>query len=282
MKRLYTLYSSKSDSKNLEDRIHSIEQACQTRNIQCISIDQELFDFSVKPELSQDDAVFNISRGARVLESFFLNEKVKSIYRHFPREGNDRNTTQLNMVLQNSKILLPKTIFYVSNKRSLRERYVSELNGFPLIVKVTGGSGGLGTMIVNSFEEYWSLTDYLLSINESFVLKEFISSDSVERYNIVGNQVFKVYSRQLPSTDFRSDGYARTVAIYDCPSELTEELQAICKASNLWVAGIDMIKSNKDGNNYLLEVNCPANFAYIEKVTGEKIYDAIANLLLTF
>ena len=43
-----------------------------------------------------------------------------------------------------------------------------------------------------------------------------------------------------------------------------------------------MIKSNKDCNNYLLEVNCPANFAYIEKVTGEKIYDAIANLLLTF
>ena len=40
-----------------------------------------------------------------------------------------------------------------------------------------------------------------------------------------------------------------------------------------------MIRSDIDGKNYLLEVNFPANFIHVEKITGDAIHDEIVKFL---
>jgi ribosomal protein S6--L-glutamate ligase len=161
----------------------------------------------------------------------------------------------------------------------LRTEYIKALNGFPIILKISGGSGGIGTMLVYDFNEYISMTDDLIERGISFELKEYIKSSSVERYNVVGDKVFSVFSRNLSEGEFKSDSFNGDYQYYEPDHETYKQIIDIRRKSNLYIAGIDMIRSRNDGKNYLLEVNFPANFIHVEKIAGDAIHDEIVKFL---
>jgi len=69
--------------------------------------------------------------------------------------------------------------------------------------------------------------------------------------------------------DFRSNVYDKKSHTTEMPKEIKEVAIKATHAANLNYAGVDLIISSKDNKPYILEVNCPQNFAIHEQVTGE-------------
>ena len=276
----YCLYNSQTtDSLDVQARLDSLEKACIKHRIKFCLVDEATANFSNLPIPSSEDAIYNCARGSSLLEMIMINKDVRTFYRSYNLLCQKDDTSQLCIELEKHGIPMPKTIYKGSNNRALLEQYVDYLNGFPIILKTYGGTGGLGVIMVSNFANLFSLTDYFLSEKKDFQLKEFIPSDSCERVTVLGDKVLHAIRRPIKGNDFRSNGYAN-----ECHAiQLSEEIQTIAvratHAVNLNYAGVDLIISSKNNKPYILEVNCPQNFAHHELITGEGYADKMIEWL---
>lgn len=262
MNNFYCLYNSKTDSHSLDKRLEFIEKACQNHSVTFIPMDQAKVDFSNLPIPRANDGLYNCARGSRLLECTMINPMVRTLYREFPGTSVYRDTNQLNIVLEKFGIPTPKTIHCGTNDKKLLEKYVNHLEGFPIILKTFGGSGGVGTMQIDSFQGLFSIADYLVKTGTDFLLKQFIKSKSIDRYTAINEQVFAGICRLLQDDkDFRTDGInGDVVENNNPPIDIKNLVNKSVKLSNLYMAGVDLISEKKTGKNYILEVNLPANF----------------------
>ncbi|WP_422355227.1 ATP-grasp domain-containing protein [Roseivirga pacifica] len=273
MKHLHCLYNSKSDSLHLDERLHEIEDVCRVAGIECTFYDQASVDFSSLPRLTNQDALYNCARGSRLLECAMINEEVLTLYRSFPGTSVYRDPNQLNIILEKRGISTPKTIHCGSNNPALLHKY-SDLLGFPMVLKTFGGSGGVGTMIVDSYQSLKSLSDYLAAQNTEFLLKEFIPSDGVFRVTAINGEVVTYFKKTLePKTDFRTDAMHGEIALHqNMREDITQlSIDAIYHA-NLYMAGVDVIVDARTNKPYVLEVNLPANFYKEAQYSGRSVY----------
>ncbi len=266
----YCLYNSKNtESLERNARLLSLERACKLYNIEFALIDESNADFSNLPIPTKEDGLYNCARGSRLIESHMINRHVKTFYREFPGNSVYANTNQIGIQLAKHNVPLPKTIYKGINDKNLLKKYIDYLGGFPIILKTYGGTGGLGVIKVDNFSTLFSLADYLVSENTDFQMKEYIPSATCERVTVLGDEVLYVNSRPTKKDDFRSDVYsteARTITLTDSIAQIAVNAT---HAANLNFAGVDLIISSKDNKPYILEVNCPQNFAIHEKITGE-------------
>ncbi|NVK85980.1 MAG: ATP-grasp domain-containing protein [Cytophagia bacterium] len=273
MKVLHCLYNSASDSLHLQERLTAIQKACESAQVECLVYDQQTTDFSDLPVLTRADGLYNCARGSRLLECSMINEEVLTLYRNFPGTSVYRDSNQLNIVLEKRGINTPKTIHCGTNDPQLLKKYV-ELLGFPLVLKTFGGSGGVGTMVVESYQSLKSLSDFLVSRQTDFLLKEFIPSDGVFRITAINGEVVTSFKRVIqPKSDFRTDAIYGEIQLYNNISDDISELaiKAIEKA-NLYMAGVDVIVHKETGTPYVLEVNLPANFYKEGQYSGVDVY----------
>lgn len=265
----YCLYNSQTtDSLDVQARLDSLEKACIKNSIKFCLINEATADFSNLPIPSSEDALYNCARGSSLLEMIMINKDVRTFYRNYNLLSQKDDTSQLCIELEKFGIPMPKTIYKGSNNRKLLEQYVDYLNGFPIILKTYGGTGGLGVIIVNDFANLFSLTDYFLSEKKDFQLKEFIPSDSCERVTVLGDEVLYTIRRPIKGKDFRSNGYANECHAIHLSEEINNIAVNATHALNLNYAGVDLIISKKNNKPYILEVNCPQNFVQHEQITG--------------
>lgn len=274
MANFYCIYNSKAtDSLDVAARLNSLEKACIKHNVNFYLLDEAVIDFSNLPIATEADGLYNCARGSYVLETCLLNSKVKTFYRNYNFLFLRDDTSQLSIELEKQDIPVPKTIYKGNNDKTLLKKYVDFLGGFPIILKTYGGTGGLGVIKVDNFSTLYSLTDYFVSEKTDFQMKEFIPSNSCERLTVLGDEVIYSNSRPIKQDDFRSDVYSKEAHKIDLPNEIKQVAIRATHAANLNYAGVDLIISNKDNKPYILEVNCPQNFAIHEQVTGESYAD---------
>lgn len=257
--RLYGLHEGIND-ETLE-RIELLGKVSNKMGIDFICIDSLTFDHTLVPYLSKNDLLYNFARGSRTLEYLLLNNEVTTFYIKNPLLNTLRSTTDLSLIHDKIGLSAPKTIYHSTKDRRLLKIYLEYLGGFPIILKVVGGTNGIGVIKMESWENLISTIDFLISRNIRFIMREFINSEYGARIIVLKDSIISSAKFSFQENDFRI-GPNFSATKYE-PISINNDTKVICieavKFANLEMAGVDIL-FDKNENPYLLEINFPTGF----------------------
>jgi glutathione synthase/RimK-type ligase-like ATP-grasp enzyme len=157
---------------------------------------------------------------------------------------------------------------------------VKRLGGFPLVLKVLGYCGGIGTMRVDSFAALFSSVDYILAQGVNPLLASYIEDAIHWRLTVVGTDVVAGYRNTPRPDDFRtSSSKSQSDYFVDLPDHLRKMATEAVRAIRLEFGGVDILE-HPSGRLYLLEVNFPCNFARAEEVAGINVTGRMVDYLV--
>lgn len=172
-------------------------------------------------------------------------------------------------VLQKNNVPTPKTIAVRSS--DMLEEVVKSIGKYPLILKTSSGSLGVGVMIIESKRAMKSIVQMLHGQRHvSVVIQEYIKESSGKdiRAFVVNNKVIAAMERIARKRgEFRSN-YSLGGKVRALTLTKEEEKLAIkaAKACELEMAGVDIIRT-KTGPK-ILEVNSNPGIEGITEATG--------------
>nr|WP_162988857.1 hypothetical protein [Pedobacter schmidteae] len=263
----------------MTDRLGLLKSACVKNDIHFVSLDQATVDFSDLPVPTENDGLYNCSRGSMLLERCMLNLKVRTFYREFPGVGLTENSNHWSILHKMYNISMPKTVFNGTNDKALLKKYVDFLAGFPLVLKTYGGTGGVGVIKVDNYATLFSVCDYFTENRIEFALKEFIPAETCERLTVVGDQVVAGICRPIVADDFRSNAFDTKTFSKRYGPEVTGLAIKAVQCSNFNLGGVDIVVDKRTGVPHVLEVNFPLNFVHSEIVTGVSISNDMVTYL---
>lgn len=264
-RKFYCLYGELYEG--VQKRIDQLKTACLRLGVEFIAFSSIDVDYSKLPVLNRDDLIYNVARGSENLESQLLNEQVTSFYIQSPKYiVCNGDTTNYSFNMEKLKIPSPKTVFDNTNNKNKIMSYVSYMGGFPIVIKIKGGTLGVGTIIANDLRALFSITDYLVLAKVDFILREYIRPKEIARLIVVGNSVVASNRKFIPADDFRSS--VKTIQPVEKRYDSESEQLAVdaCIASNFETGGVDVI-FDENGNAYVLEVNMPHDFVTTSELT---------------
>jgi len=261
-------------------RLVELKKACELLNITFISLDSLAIDYTNLPILGKNDILYNAARGSQTLESILLSKEVTTFYIKNPELNQTYSTTDWSIIHRKHNLPEPKTIFHLTSDRQLLRKYVNYLGGFPIIIKVTGGTRGIGTMKIESWQNLISTVDYLATTGDKFIMREFIDADFGARIMVLGDEVVQSSKFLFQENDFRNAPIFSNTK-YESIT-LDDETKSICieavRLVNLEMAGVDIL-FGKDHKPYLLEINFPTGFSSF-KWNPEIISSKMVNYLI--
>jgi len=264
--KFYCLHEGFYESVQL--RIDQLKAACNQLNIECIVLNSLTVDYSNLPLLGKGDLLYNCARGSETLETLLVNKDVTTFYINNPDFVTfNPDTTKYSMLHDKARIPAPKTIYHLTADRQLLKNYVDYLGGFPLIIKATGSTCGIGTIKIETWQNLVSTVDYLVTTGDKFILRQFIDAKGTARIIVLGKQIIASVFRENHSNDFRVSGSKDQ--IIDYPKSFDNSIYDMAiKASliaNAEMAGVDIL-FDKDENPYLLEINFPHDFSTPQRI----------------
>lgn len=276
MSKLYIIHEGQNP--DIEERILMLKNSAEKASISCDILDSSKTDHSCIPVPRKGDFLYNITRGSQHLELSMLNIDVTTFYRIRP-EFVRLNTIEQAIAFKKGGILTPPTIFHSTREKSLLLSYISKLGGFPIIVKISGGTRGIGTIITHDISSLQSIADYLVSISVKFMLIKYLAPMEVARLIVIGNRVIASNRKPIPDGDFRTS----VKYLLPEPKVYSSGVQQLAvraaEIANSENCGIDILIDHK-GEAYVLEANMPHDFVTTVKATGIDITGAMVNFLI--
>lgn len=260
----------KENEEGLE-RASLLKMACKKKNLDFVPLVASDFNYVTSNSAFREKAIIFRStpgKNGKTLEKYLLNEDSASIYSSFAVAMCNRD----NSFFYNQKAGLPvvKSIPSIHRNRSLIQGYVDFLGGFPIILKVTGNSHGVGVIKVDSLEGLLSLVDYLSTLEVKILLRQFIPHKKQGRLIVVGNKVVASYVNHA-TLDFRTNVGEKSQRSWDAIS-FSQELKSIAlkaaQSIGIEFAGVDILFDEKTDSPYISEVNYPCDFALAQHITG--------------
>ncbi len=190
-------------------------------------------------------------------------------------------------VLTKAGIPVPKT--YFSSLENITENGESLL-GFPFVIKGTMGKQGKAVWSPRDHEELTRMIEVLIPrerAGERFIAQEFIEASQRSRVFVVGDKALGAITRPMRwrrrfinkvEGEFPE---GKKEVIKDIPKEAEAMAVAAAKALGIDVAGVDLIKEDKSGKIYIMEVNSAPGWKSIKKDTGIDIEKEILKYLLS-
>jgi glutathione synthase/RimK-type ligase-like ATP-grasp enzyme len=264
-----------------QKRIELFRLACEERKIKFNALNALDFNFLSIPKLGHRDGLYKIGRGAKRLESLLLNDEVITFFKSNPGLWFYNCTTEFDIALDKAGINIPKTIhFATSTDRGLLNNYVQHLGGFPVILKIPGGTMGFGVLKIDSIEALISTMEYLEGTNKEIVLKQFIPNYGTARLIVLGNDVICSFFRTNLQDDFRVSGTysGNNYSISEYSPEINKLAIEAVHCLGLETAGVDIIF--QDGMAYVIEVNYPFGLVIPTEVTGVDIAGKMVDYLI--
>lgn len=174
------------------------------------------------------------------------------------------------------------TLFGLSGSvdEALLKRINTHLGGFPVIIKMTGGSHGSGVLLVESARSFKAIVNHTIAPNDNrYVLRKYIPNARNYRIVVLDGKAICATEYPLPKDDFRSNATNTPVVLQADPDQKVLDL-AIASAHNAGVVygGADIL-ADVQGNAYLAEINTPCNFARSQKYTGIDIAGQLVEYL---
>jgi hypothetical protein len=268
--KFYCIYEEKYEGVQI--RLDQLKVACEKLGIEFHGINSTTFDYTHLPILGTDDLLYNSARGSQTLESILLNDNVITFYVNNPSLNQTFSSTDWSIIHEKANLLSPKTIFNLTDDRQLLKKYVDYLGGFPIIIKVSGGTRGIGTIKIDSWQNLVSTVDYLITTSDKFILRQFIKAKSGCRMIVLGNEVIAAADFAMNENDFRNAVDAKQVKYFkrDYPESVIQTAIKATHLANTEFSGVDFLE-DENGNFYLLEINFPTGFSGLIDVCGVDI-----------
>lgn len=257
-----------------------LREACERRGIEYVEIDAPSFDYDPARRLPPGAMLYRpaVSVAAIRVEQFLHGPGVATFY---PRDE-DIFYDCLNQTLVHERAGLPapRTVPCSTTRRKLLRAYVERLGGFPVVLKVSGGSGGLGVMRADSFPVFFSLVDFLRSKGYNPLLSSYVPDAVHWRLVVVGSRVAAAYKNVNDEDDFRTHA-SDAREHYDArPSdEMVETAVRAVRLTRREFGGVDILEDPL-GRLFLLEANFPCYFPQAQLVTGTDIAGMMLEHLL--
>lgn len=246
-----------------------LQAACESLEVDFFEIVSENFDAVDFPKLGVGDMLYRIStdKVSLAVEQYLINGKVATFYDNSYQNGRISRASYL--MLRNSGVPTPETIPVPSLNKGVIEKYVRYLGGFPVVIKVVGGSRGTGVIRVDSMAALYSITDYLDAIESKYVLRQFINVNDSGRLIVLGDEVIASVQYRASGHDFRSNSRLSATKVFEkkYPQDVQKYAIIATKSMGLEFGGVDVL-IDEDGQPYILEINFPFGFPEAQKVTG--------------
>lgn len=244
----------------------SLQQACLRRRIEFVHVNPFHFDFtdlSQKPSVG--DAVYRSLAAsshnglARTVERWLIHPQVATLYSSYERALSQ--WPQSYVIHAKHGLPQPLTVWNVPRDRQLIDRYVDYVQGYPVIIKVTGGSHGVGVIKVDSAASLYSLIDFLHSTHTPTIMRQFIHAPHSARLIVLNDQVIASIEYSAPAHDFRTNiGRHPIVQAKQFSADINKiAVQAVSTMGNLF-GGVDIL-IDSSGQPFITEMNFPCNFA---------------------
>ncbi|MBI5690035.1 MAG: hypothetical protein HZC55_08020 [Verrucomicrobia bacterium] len=257
-----------------------LRRACRRRSLTYREVEPSTFAFNPRDRLRPGDLLYRpaISLAAQRIEQFLFTEGVLTFYADPAQIYQECLSPTL--VLARAGLPIPRTEFCTTNRRTVLRAQATRLGGPPLVVKIPGGSGGVGVMKVDSLASLFSVVDYLLARREHPLLCTYVPEATHWRVIVVGDRAIAWYRSPVAPEDFRSYPTGRRA---DHAVRLSAAARALAvagaRALRLEFGGVDLLETAA-GDTYLLEVNFPCYFPQAQRHTRTDIAVAMIDHLL--
>lgn len=238
-------------------------------------------DYFSLPNIVSGDLLYrsSASSSAKSIEKKLLNDDIGHIY-HTVRDG---LATRSSSFLYNEKMDAPiiETISVPTTKKSDIEKHVEHLGGFPVVVKVMGGSHGVGVIRTDTIDGLKSILDFVRSLQNEVVLRSFVPHKLYARLIVAGNKLAAAHCTHTVANEFRSNVPGPTEAVresYNPSAEMIASAIVAVHSTGVYFGGVDFLIQD-DGSYYISEVNTPCEFSYTERVTGINVAEQLVRLL---
>ncbi|MEK7527975.1 MAG: RimK family alpha-L-glutamate ligase [Patescibacteria group bacterium] len=192
------------------------------------------------------------------------------------------NWTRMGKIAQHALYIVegipvvPTRIFYTKNQVSNFEDW-----GYPVIAKHERGYQGKS---VRKFENWEEVERFLGKINEKnlgmFLWQKYLPTKWDLRVIVIGGKAIGAMKRSAVGEEFRSNyslgGRVERWELSEKEKKLAEKVAKVCK---LDYCGVDIMK-DREGNNYILEVNRQCQFQGFEKATGINVAKAVVEMMI--
>lgn len=256
-----------------------LQQACTQRGLEYEQADPRWFDFAEESRADVGDMLYRpaISAAAARVEQWLYEPWVATFYAD--PDGPFIFLANAALLHERRGLPVPRQYAVTHGERQFLQRIVVALGGFPVVVKVPGGSGGIGVMRVDSHPALFSLIDHLLSQGLPASIMAYVEEAVHWRLIVVGERVVAAYRNTTERDDFRTFA-SEELADYSVPPspEMCEVAVDSARALRLEFAGVDLLE-HASGRVYLLESNFPCYFAQAQDVAGVDVAGAMLDHL---
>ena len=244
-------------------RLDQLKAACDSLDVTFVALNSLTIDYSNLPILTKTDLLYNATRGSETLETLLLNKEVTTYYINNPDfVVFNPDTTKYSILHDKAGLAGPKTVYHLTADRQLLKTYLDYLGGFPIIIKATGSTRGIGTIKIDSWQNLISTIDYLIITGDKFILRQFINAKSGCRMIVLGNEVIAAADFAMNENDFRNAAILSQAKYFkrDYPEAVKAVAVKATHLANTELAGVDFLEDDK-GNYQLLEINFPTGFS---------------------
>jgi len=282
--KFHLIYTTPKDLKEPEKSIEVfLKNACANNDIEFVQHDvNDKLELSKMPHLGSDDLVYRAStaQNAKTALREMISDTCTSFYTDWKSVYSQRAASYFIHNKYNLPVI-PSFSGIPSTEEEL-QKCVADIGPFPVIVKVLGGSLGVGVMRLDSIESLRSVLDYLRSVKANVLIRKYIKHDYYVRAVVVGDKVVASYAAYKLESEFRTnagdDTHQKREALI-LPAETQEMLVKAVKLLGIETGGVDLLYDG-DSNPYIAEVNFPHNFTMAQVVTGIDVGDALLKHLI--
>jgi hypothetical protein len=262
------------------DTLDQLTAACDRRNVAFREVTSGQSAAGAPLALAPGDMLYRAGTSARAsaLERSLYRPDIVTFY-SLPGGPHRPVSVSLGQFAQ-AGLSTPGSVEGVTADRDVLRDHVDRLGGLPVVVKVAGGSSGVGVMIADTMRGLFSLVDYLDAQGAPITLMEFVERAVHWRVIVVGGRTLAAY-RNLPEPDD-----FRTYASTDCADYVVEvpaRLAALAIRSlellQVETGGVDILAAGRN-RLYLLESNFPFYFANAYSVAGIDVAGPMLDHLL--
>jgi len=178
------------------------------------------------------------------------------------------------ILFERAGVRTPQTVL-VAHKEGAREAFEKLEADFPIILKTSNGSRGVGVVWIESLKSLEAITQLLYRENEyiDLILQEYIPIEYDVRVIVVEGDVVGAMKRPVPKGDFRSNVAqgSEPVAHELTGREIEESIKA-AKSVGGSVTGVDFMpaKDREAESPYFIEVNSTPGLVGIEEAEKKR------------
>lgn len=165
----------------------------------------------------------------------------------------------------------------------------------PAIVKLSqGGRHGMGTFWIKSQNDLVELNEKLKERKElakqegkitpifrGFLIQKHIPNDGDYRVFVVGNSCLGGFKRQPKEEKIiMNKSLGKSTKLEKVPNDIAETAVRASLALEVEIAGVDLVRDNRNGKVYVIEINEAPQFKVFEKRTGINVAGKILEYLI--